>query len=123
MLGAFDIGHELGEGIATVKVSCIPLAPIFKGLGRTSGGFSAGDFHEGHSLRSDFLAAIGFIDILEHNLHRCAVNDDVMIVQEQVIMTLVVQHTNMEQATAIDIKGFDQAALFLLDVLDLLDGE
>ena len=90
VLWLFQVGKELGEGVAAVEVLGIPLTALDQRIGLTQLRVGLGNLHEGQFLGSDSLAAVGFVNVLQHDLHRRSVHDDVMVIQKQVILVLIV---------------------------------
>ena len=63
-LRLFQVRHELGESVATVKIGCIPFLCLFKCWRFTSIGFDLSQLHQCHLLRGNFLTVVGPVDIL-----------------------------------------------------------
>ena len=62
---------------------------------------------------------ISLIDIIEQQLHGSAVDNDVMIVDEEIESLGVAQQTDAEQTVAIDIEWSDQRGLHCLNILNV----
>ena len=123
VLWLFQVGHELGEGVTAVKVGGIPSLILVKCPGLAQLGLGLCDLHERQLLGGNGLTKVGLVDVLQHDLHRRAVHDDVVVIQKQVIVLLVAHEIDMEQAAAVQVKRHHEPALFLLDVLNVLDCE
>ena len=121
MLLAVKVGQQLGECVAAIKVSGIPLLSLFK-LGTLAPlGIVECRLEHGLLLRFNRHSLIGLVNILEHHLHRRAVDNDVMIVDKQVIVRCVMEQTHTEQATAINVERLHQRRLQGLHVGHFLD--
>ena len=81
------------------------------------------DIHLGQFLSRNGFTAVSLINVLQHDLHRRTVHDDMMVVEEEVIVVFIMHHMNMEQAASVNVKWLHKASFFLLDVLDFLDSE
>ena len=123
VLWLFQVGKKLGKSVAAVKILGIPLTALGQGIGLTQLRLGLSNLHEGQFLGSNGFAAVSPVNVLQHDLHRSAVNDDVMVIQKQVILVFVVQHIYVEQAAAVYVEGFYETFLHLFDLLYLLDVE
>ena len=121
VLGLLQIGHKLGESIAAVEVGRIPAFALVKGRRLAQLGLGLSNLHDRHFLGLDLYSTVSLVDVLQNNLHRCAIDNDVVIVQKEVIILLIPQQVDVEQASAFQVKRLDEAGLFLLDVSNILD--
>ena len=102
------VGNQRSVHVAAVERLCIPLPGLLEG-----GRLSLRLFLQGHIGQRDVLfvgsdALISLVDVGEHLLHRRAIDDDMMIVDEQIQVAAVPQQPYVEQPSASQLEGFYQ---------------
>ena len=60
---------------------------------------------------------------MEQQAHRCAIDDEVVVVDEQAVVTCVAQQVEAEETASVDFEGGDQKGRTLLDIIDVLHVE
>ena len=119
VLWLIEVGHELGEGVTAVEGCGIPLFSLLK-LGLLALlRLVKRDLRHAHGLGLQSFVVIGPLYVVQQELHRGAVNDDVVVVKEEVVMLRVVHHAHMKQAVAIDVERLHQVGLLFLYIGNL----
>ena len=123
LFGDFQVGHELGEGVAAVEVLGIPLFGLLEGGCLAHLGFGQGIFLHRHLLGSQRVAVVGFLHIANDNMIGGAVADDMVHVEEPIDMLGVAHHLCVKQPSAIEMERLDEFLLLGLNIGDLFDGK
>ena len=119
--GVFTVGEQLGEGVATIEVLGIPLLGFFECRRLAQGLFLGAYIGLREAFLTDGLAVIGIVDVVEQQAHRGAVDDEVMIVDEEIEVVVVAKQMDAEQTIVVDVEGSHQLGCFLLDVVGVFD--
>ena len=119
MFFLFQIRHELRKYIGTIKVFGIPVLRLSKDGGLSFGFFVHSHFCQCHLLWFEGHAMIGFIDVIQDELHGCPVHNDMMIVYQQIEVVLTAHQTDMEEAVAIDVERHDKGRLECRHIINL----
>ena len=113
---SLEIGEEGSAGVAAVEGLGIPFLALRKGLAPVVPGLRLGDLGHRNGLGLKLLACIGLVDVLEDDLHRGAVDDDMVEVREEVEMLPVLHQPDVEEPSPIQLEGPHEPVLGLLDV-------
>ena len=120
--GHLAVGQQGGEHVSAVEVVGVPCLSLLEGRRLAVGLLTHSHLCECHRFLFGSQAVISLVDGIEHQFHRCAVNDDVVIVDEQVKVGVVAQDADAEQAVAAEVEGCHQRGFFCGDVIDVLNG-
>ena len=125
MVSLFEVGQQLGERVGAVEVLCIPALALVEGLARTGLLLYQHLLGERAHFRFDRLAAIGTVYIVEHQVHGSAVDDDVVVVDKEIVLSAIVEEAYAEEAVAHEVERLHELRLHLLEIVDALylDGE
>ena len=104
----FQVGHQLCEAVATVKVLCIPLLALLEGCRLTQLCLCRRHLCHCHRLGLQRTTIIHLVDVAEHHLQRRAVTNDMMDIEEEVEVFAVLEQTDVEQTVFVDVERLDE---------------